>query len=422
MRENCLAMGKYSNRVENPFFITTEIPDKYFCDRNADTENIISKLLSGNNVVLVATRRIGKSSLLHHILGQKAIKRSYNTLYVDIYNTNSPEDFINAFKSALNKARFAKKEMTEFEAITKEYSGKLGLSISPLSAEGTMRVEKKKKQEVTIDRIFDFLEHTSKPNIVVFDEFQQIEEYEEKITRLLRSKIQGMNNTRFIYSGSSVDMLSSMFTEYNQPFYGSSSLIGLKKIPEEVYSDFCRRMFKLYGKDISPDAISFIYTLMLGNTLNTQQLANTVFTMTRKHECADISIVKAAMDRILDERAEAYKSLLYTIGGEKERRVVVCLAAEGIATEITSSVMLQKYNLGTASTVQNACRNLSSGKQKVIIKLAKGAYTLSDKYFELWLARVMNILDMKYTVAPDLMQKDKELSSQLLSAIAPKSR
>lgn len=98
------------------------------------------------------------------------------------------------------------------------------------------------------------------------------------------------------------------------------------------------------------------------------------------------------------------------------------VAAEGIATEITSSVMLQKYNLGTASTVQNACRNLSSGKQKVIIKLAKGAYTLSDKYFELWLARVMNILDMKYTVAPDLMQKDKELSSQLLSAIAPKSR
>ena len=411
-------MGYFSIRVENPFFITTEIPDKYFCDRDADTENIISKLLSGNNVVLVATRRIGKSSLLHHILGQKTIKRSHNTLYVDIYNTNSPEDFINAFKSALSKARFAKKEMSEFESITKEYSGKLGISFSPLSAEGAMRVEKKKKQEVTIDRIFDFLEHTSKPNIVVFDEFQQIEEYEEKITRLLRSKIQGMNNTRFIYSGSSVDMLSSMFTEYNQPFYGSSSLVGLEKIPEEVYSDFSRRMFKLFGKDISPDAVSFIYTLMLGNTLNIQQLANTVFTLTKRQECADVSIVKSAIEKLLDERTEAYKSLLYNIGGEKERRVVVCLAAEGIATEITSSAMLQKYNLGTASIVQNACRNLSSGKQKVIIKLSKGTYTLSDKFFELWLARLMNLLDMKYSVAPDLMLKDKELSSQILSTIS----
>lgn len=78
-------MALKARKVGNPFFITTDIPDKYFCDRKAETESIIDKLISGNNIVLAAERRIGKSSLLHHVLRQKVVKSSYNTLYVDIY-------------------------------------------------------------------------------------------------------------------------------------------------------------------------------------------------------------------------------------------------------------------------------------------------------------------------------------------------
>lgn len=390
------AMALKARKVGNPFFITTDIPDKYFCDRKAETESIIDKLISGNNIVLAAERRIGKSSLLHHVLRQKVVKSSYNTLYVDIYNTQSPEDFINAMKTALGKAPFAKREMREFDEITKEYTGRIGLNLSPLSAEGAMRVEKKKKDDATIDRIFDFLERTSKSNIVVFDEFQQIEEYEEKITSLLRSKIQGMNNSRFIYSGSSVHMLASMFTEYNQPFYGSSLLMSLKRIPEDTYSAFCVQMFKMYGKGIAPEAASFAYLLMMGNTLNIQQLMNSLFMLVGKGECADVNSVKEALNSILDERDEVYKTLLYSLGGEKERRLVVCFAIEGIATEVTSAAMLHKYNLGTASSVQNACRNITSGNNKIAMKLDKGSYTLTDKFFELWLCRRLGVLDQKY--------------------------
>ncbi len=410
-------MALNSRKVDNPFFITTDIPDKYFCDRTTETNNIVSKLINGNNVVLAAERRIGKSSLIHHILTRKEIARAYNTLYVDIYNTFSPEDFINAFKSAMSKARFAKKEMQEFDEITKEYSGKIGLSISPVVAEGAMRVEKKRKHEVTIDGIFDFLSHTSKPNIIVFDEFQQIEEYEEKITKLLRSKIQGQNNTHYIFSGSAVHLLASMFTEYNQPFYGSSSLVGLKKISEDVYTDFCRRMFAMYGKAIDPEAVSFTYALLLGNTLNMQQLMNALFILTEKGEPADVDALKSAVEKILDERDEGYKSLLYTLGGDKERKLALCLAIEGIATEITSSAMLHKYGLGSASTVQNACRNLSSGERKIAVKLGKGTYTLADKFFELWLARKMDLLNVKYETAPELMEKSKTISNQIIGTL-----
>lgn len=57
--------------TDNPFWLTTDIPDRYFCDREKETEDIIRFLRNRNNVVLKADRRVGKTSLLHHIAGQK---------------------------------------------------------------------------------------------------------------------------------------------------------------------------------------------------------------------------------------------------------------------------------------------------------------------------------------------------------------
>ena len=73
----------------NPFFIGTDIPDKYFCDRKNETAEIIRYIKNGNNVVLKAPRRVGKSSLIKHVLAQDEIAKHYNTLYVDVFGTLS---------------------------------------------------------------------------------------------------------------------------------------------------------------------------------------------------------------------------------------------------------------------------------------------------------------------------------------------
>ena len=63
----------------NPFVMNPDIPDIYFCDRETETAWLISTIINGNNAVLTAERRMGKSSLLKHVLRQKEITNDYNT-------------------------------------------------------------------------------------------------------------------------------------------------------------------------------------------------------------------------------------------------------------------------------------------------------------------------------------------------------
>lgn len=380
-------MSKTSNTPANPFFVQTIIPDEYFCDRKEDTDRIITMLRDGNNIVLTSPRRIGKSSLLHHILLQKEIRRTYNTLYVDIQNTQSAADFIMAMKKALRDpatSTFPDAFRGEFETVTREYGIHSGFTAGPVSLQADYRERQQRKDEDVLVEVFRLLGRTAKPNLVIFDEFQQIEKYPDNITALLRANIQLLSNSRFIYSGSSVHMLASMFTQYNHPFYNSSMPYGLKRIPSQVYADFCREMFRKRGRMITGEACSLIYDLFLGNTLNMQQVMNRVFQDTAVGDTADRQEAEEAIRTILQDRSDLYEAAFSSLKSTGERRVVACIANEGVAEGMTSTTMLARYGLGAPSSVSNHLKALSGEERKVITRTGN-TWRLADRFFELWI-------------------------------------
>lgn len=77
----------------NPFLIRGYLDKEHFCDREAETRKLLRLLRNGNDVVLEAPRRIGKSSLIHHCFAQAELK-DYNIFYVDIYSTSNLADFV----------------------------------------------------------------------------------------------------------------------------------------------------------------------------------------------------------------------------------------------------------------------------------------------------------------------------------------
>jgi len=398
-------MAQEPTRPRNPFFIQAIIPDKYFCDRKDDTRNLVSLIENGNNVVLTSERRIGKSSLLHHILGQDAVRGKYNTLYVDVQNTYSAEDFIGAMKLAMADpalSTFPPAFNKKFETATREYGVHADINAGPVSLGAEYRAQQLRKDTDTIEEIFRLLRGTKRPNIIVFDEFQQIEQYADTITPILRSKIQMLPNTRFLFSGSSVHMLSKMFTQYTQPFYGSSTMYGLRRIPAETYADFCHDMFKQYFKDIEPAAVRFAYDLFNGNTLYLQQVMNRVFDATLTYDTATVDTVKSAVRTILSERHDAYDTAFANLRNAGEKRVVAAVAMEGVAVGMTSSAMISKYNLGAPSTVHNHLTALSSENNHVLQKIGDGAYVLVDKFLELWIADRIGVLSQKFDNAAAL--------------------
>ena len=78
----------------NPFYLTGLIPEKYFCDREKETELIINHVRNQSNVLLTSSRRMGKTQLIRHIFNDERIRKNYYTFYVDIYATTSLREMV----------------------------------------------------------------------------------------------------------------------------------------------------------------------------------------------------------------------------------------------------------------------------------------------------------------------------------------
>ena len=403
------------NKLFNPFFTGIQIPDEFFCDREKETEELISLINNGNNVVLKAKRRIGKSSLIFHIFNNEGIKNRYNTLYVDIFGTKSLADFHRTLQNKLLNAPFAKtaKIKRDFETIVKGINISLG-EYNPVTggfALPSIGTTPSQSPVLPMEDLFDYLESTKKPNIVVFDEFQQIQYYPERMAAILRSFTQKMNNTKFIFSGSSRHMLTVMFQMANQPFYKSAESFELSSLPLETYSQFCRRILSKYGRDISEEAVQFLYFLFSGETAPMQETMNRVFSMVGTGYKADVNTIKGALNALLESRDTSFREIINRIERENVRNTLFCVAALGIADNLTSAKNVKYYHLNSASSAQKSLLALQDKNSPLIRKISKGTYVLEDRLFELWIAREGNYLDYKYATAHSRFLKQEELEN-----------
>ena len=408
----------------NPFFTTIDIPDEYFCDRDEDTARIIDNIRNGSNVVLKAPRRVGKSSLIKHIFEQKTIKNEYNTLYVDIYGTKNSQEFQAVFQARLINAPFAKatKVKKELESLLKGVYLNLG-GVNTVSGRidlPTIGFNPATSPVLSLQSIFDFLAHTKKPNLVVFDEFQQIEEYPERMAAILRSFVQESGNTRFIFSGSSRHMLTTMFHLSNQPFYKSAVSMDLDIIPIETYVDFCSKMFAIGRKTIEPEAVRFAYMLLSGETFLMQSLMKEIYSSTPGGASVTFDTVKESLMRLLESKETDYRDIVNRLNSKKERNTLFCIACEGIGKELTSARIIRKYDLEGTSAVQNALNNLGEGRLNLVTRLCKGTYVLQDRLFELWLASKFGQLQQKFDTVAERFIEQREIEKAILDIPSPK--
>ena len=398
------------NLNNNPFITDVNIPNELFCDRELETNRLYTHIANGNNIVLRASRRIGKTSLLYHLFQQTQIINNYNTVLVDLYLTKNLQEFVTQFSRALLKSSFARTEKGRKAILDAIPEIKLyaNLNLGPVNA--GMEATYRNKYENTLDTIFSFLKKTDKRNLVVFDEFQTIEEYkDEKMSAILRTYIQEMNNTQFIFSGSEKHMLSSMFQDKNKPFYKSALQMELDIIPYHSYAEFCKKLLNKNRKDITDEAIKLVYNVFTANTFEMQQVMNITYAMTEKGSTIDSNTIKDMIDYILLDNDNNYKEVFASTKNEKEKNLLICIACLGVASDLTAEAVIQQYNLGTASSVQNSLRKFSTGKQPILDLIAKSTYRLQDKFFELWLADKIGILDKKYEAAESQFKKEREI-------------
>ena len=374
-------------KSNNPFLTAGYSIPEYFCDREKETEKIISALHNGRNLTLISPRRFGKTGLIHHVFYNLNDKNNdVFCFYFDIFSTQNLHEFVQIFgKTVLGKLdNYSQKTFKRISEFFKSFRPTISLD----SLTGTPEISfdiKPEEAQAGLHEIFNYLKNSGKRCYIAIDEFQQITEYPEKgVEALLRSYIQFAENVKFIFSGSKKHLMDAIFSSVNRPFYQSTQKINLCEIPIETYSIFAQNHFAKGEKTLSPPLFETIYNLVLGHTWYIQLILNQLYSLPlKKYSETDLNRIVAD---VLEEENATYKTYceLLTKG---QLRVLTAIAKERKIATLTHSDFLKKHNLTAVSSVKLAIKSLID--KSLILRDENGNYFVYDRFFSLWLERTM---------------------------------
>ena len=371
-----------TEEYKNPFVLIGYVEPKLFCDRLSELSRLEEVYMNDRQLVLLSQRRVGKTALLKHFFYKLKDNKKVIPVLVDIYSTETIEDFINVLaKEVLNK--FDGLSTKVFKGFTKFFSSfNPSLSIDPLSGETivSFKVNSDSEAKITLEHIFAYLRKQKKKIIIAFDEFQEIRNYPSENTEaVLRTLLQKYNDFTCIFSGSKRHMLIDMFENTDKPFYKSAEMMHLGLIPKTKYIKFIKGHFS--KTDISETDIEYIIDWCRGYTFYVQTICNRIYSLKLKK--VDRSIINSIFVSILKENENVYldyKNLLAPL----QFKLLEAIAKNEGVKEPTSSEFTQKYRLGAASSVQRALKAMID---KQMVYYEDGVYSLLDIFFEKWLVR-----------------------------------
>ncbi|GAB1415064.1 ATP-binding protein [Paludibacter sp.] len=373
------------DKPKNPFLIAGYHSPTYFCDREKETEKIISALTNDRNISLISPRRIGKTGLIHHVFYQLSKQdTSVRCFYFDIFPTQNLQNFVELFgKTIIGKLDTYSETMVKRDSsIFKSFRPSFTFDAVTGSPSVSLDIQTE-KTETGLQEIFDYLKESGKRCYIAIDEFQQITEYPEKgVEALLRSYMQIMPNVKFIFAGSKKHLMDAMFSSVNRPFYQSTQKIGLKEIPIETYRQFAIDIFSSHNKSLYPEVFDYIYNMMIGHTWYIQFILNQLFSLPKSiYSEHDVNFI---IEEILQEENATFKTYCEMIS-KGQLSLLTAIAIEKKVLEPTKASFISKYNLIAPSSVRLALSSLIN--KTLILKDEDGAYYVYDRFFSLWLSK-----------------------------------
>lgn len=370
---------------DNPFILEPFKSKEYFCDREQETEKIIRNITNGRDTTLISPRRLGKTGLILRVFEEiRERNLPYETIYADISDTLSLEEFIKVISEAVVAKLKKQRWITAFFKSIGSVRPLLGLDPITGSPQVSFTFADENQKQSTLKDVLSFLEGYSQKIVLAIDEFQQIREYEGvNMEAILRKHIQHMHNVRLIFCGSKKHTMTDMFTNAKNPFYESTSFCYLDKLPVPVYSSFIKSKFELAGKAIGDEVLDYILDWTRIHTYYTQRLCNEVFSISGN--IVDMTIVLKASQTILDSERERFREIRRLLT-RAQWKMLGAIAKEGNVTQITSSTFLSKYGISSGPT---ALRNIRALIDKELVLANTDEKTTSYSVYNVFLSRFL---------------------------------
>lgn len=351
----------------NPFKFGTIVQGEFFTDRVQELEQVKHLLDSENHLVLISPRRFGKSSLITKALQQ--IGRPYMT--IDFMKVLSVEDLA----AQILKGVFRLYKMEKLKHLLAQFRVAPNISYNPMTNSWDISfMPLMNNASVALEDSMDLLQKvtTSKNRlIIVFDEFQEVDEISATLAKQLRAIIQHQEKMNYVFMGSQESMMNEIFEKKKSPFYHFGQRMNLKKIPYgDFFSYIVSRLpeMKQQEKEKIADAILQFTNV---HPYYSQQLAAATYNVITYNRSAVGEAVSQAIKQQVEEHDLDYERLW--VGMKRtDRKILTMLARKGNP--------LTDRSIPTSTAFSSVKRLV---KQGYVIKTV--SYELEDPFFGEWI-------------------------------------
>lgn len=372
--------------ITNPFRFGALALDESFTDREREREGLVGDIRNGQDVVLYAPRRLGKSSLVWSA-SQAAVADGIFVAQVDLMTTPNKERLATALANTI------------FEQIASPLERVKETALAPfrrLQVQPTVTVEddgsyafsfqfgtRASDIDATLERLFrlpgELAGGRNRRAALVMDEFQQVVEIDPGLPNLMRSVFQQQPEIAHVYLGSRRHVMESIFSNRNEPFWRSAKTIELGPIEPAAFAPFLVERFDATGKSISARTVAAVLDRTSGHPYATQELCYFLWERTPAGAEAGEDLVLPALDDAL--RSEhAHFSLLWEDCTTNQKLVLEALAQE--EGRPFSVDYRRRFGLGPATNVQRALRTL---ERREVVAGDRGAYRIVEPFLAAWL-------------------------------------
>ncbi|HVC75174.1 MAG TPA: hypothetical protein VND96_01525 [Candidatus Micrarchaeaceae archaeon] len=377
---------RYADRgMPNPFEFSDPVLGASFADRKAELKTLTTRMLAGQNVIVISPRRYGKTSLI--LNAQAAVRRrGGRTGIANLFWCQNRQDVAQELANAvvhgpLGPLRGRMEELRRRlsnlpgAALSIEKDG-YRLSLSPLKPQSDWTTE--------IRRVMQLLREAQSdrhPVSLVIDEFQKVAEIDPALPGLFKSLTDSeLRGVSLVLSGSRRHVMHQLHAGPGAPMLGVGELMTLDLVPEADMVAFLRQRAEAEGKRMSEAAARLLFSRARGVPAYVQRLAFEAFESGERN--IDEAVAELAVTTVL-RRERQYFEVIYEDLAPNQRSLIRALAAEP-ARSITSRDFLDRAGLRADSSSQRALSALEAAEK---VGLGPDGWQVSDPLLALWLAR-----------------------------------
>ena len=370
---------------KNPFSKTVIGDDEPLCNQKELLSALLLEAYSGNNNVLLAPRRAGKTSLAMRLARDYRTAGGLATI-ADLDSVPSADAAADRIATAIYAAlsvsdKVFKKLSGLVTAFTPVFTMNPDSSFS-VSAMPSGKAKTGLERLVSVVDSLDRISSNSKtPLLVILDEFQDVAllNGSDQIEAALRSTIQH-HKASYLFIGSRRKLLRDMFESPKRAFYRGATLREMPLISPSEFSAHLIALVKISGAVWSPAIADAIIDVAESHTYSVTAIAHALYELTMLNSPTEFDLNKALTTAVA--RESSLFTSIYSSLNPPARKLIEALAEEP-TKHPTANSYITNHRLSSHATVRKSLTALAEGDH--IIKSSDETIVLTDPLFKRWL-------------------------------------